>query len=32
LGTDGYVAKPIDQRELLAEIGQVRAAAIARAA
>jgi signal transduction histidine kinase/ActR/RegA family two-component response regulator len=32
LGMDGYIAKPIDQRELFAEIGRVRAEALRRAA
>lgn len=32
MGMDGYVAKPIDQRELFAEIGRVRAEHAARAA
>lgn len=32
LGMDGYVPKPIDQRELFAEIGRVRAASTRRAA
>lgn len=32
MGMDGYVAKPIDQRELFAEIGRVRAGRASRAA
>lgn len=32
LGMDGYISKPIDQREMFAEIGRVRAQAILRAA
>jgi CheY-like chemotaxis protein len=32
MGMDGYIAKPIDQRELFAEIGRVRAEALKRAA
>ncbi|MCC6919889.1 MAG: response regulator [Alphaproteobacteria bacterium] len=32
MGMDGYIAKPIDQRELFAEIGRVRAEFLRRAA
>jgi len=31
MGMDGYIAKPIDQRELFAEIGRVRGEALRRA-
>ena len=32
MGMDGYISKPIDQREMFAEIGRVMAAKLAKAA